>query len=641
MAVKTVSLVFVDGDDPGFDLLSFKFQDDMSALFSLDLMVQSASSAIELTAIVGKRVALLFGGGSLLPRVTGIVREVKMISTEQTGASRYVLFVVPPLWLTTRRVNHRVFQNRTAVQIVQDVLADYGSRMPAAVESFQGSYRERAYCVQYGETDHDFIFRLLADEGIAAFFDHADTSRWTLVDPTTLKTKEITPAIPVIEGSVGNAAPVPSIQTVVITGKIKTSAVAVRDYDHTNPAFLIKARETAKGAELFVDEKDLEAYSFNVGDARTEEQAKDRAQRLLDGARMSGRRLEMTLNTAVGAGNRIEVTGHVRDDVNKKLLVIRASAIGHELGSSQHIECIDADVPFRPRRKAAPRIIGTQTAFVVATTKGDEIDADELGQVKIEFRWDRRDLGVNTSRYVRVSQAWAGPDYGFICLPRVGDEVIVEFLDGDPDEPIIIGRVHNVVNVRPFKSKGEQTISVWRSRSSPGGKGFNQILLDDKAGAERLELHAQRDSRSETGHNSVTTVAVNESKKVGGCSSTHVAGSLSISSGSTSISTGACSLDAHDIKETSKTNISVAAADQLHESSVNHFVDTQGLWVHAGSIVQVVTPLLHVMSGNILLDAGGSSIEIKPGGIKIVSGGTVEVNGAVVDVKGTPIKLNS
>ena len=130
---------------------------------------------------------------------------------------------------------------------------------------------------------------------------------------------------------------------------------------------------------------------------------------------------------------------------------------------------------------------------MVARTDGHEIDASELGEVMVRFRWDKRNKQVDTSRPVRVSQAWAGQDYGLVCLPRVGDEVIVDFLDGDPDEPIIIGRLHNGVNVRPHRAPSEQTVSVWRSKSSPGGDGYNEILLDDKAGAERLDLRAQHD----------------------------------------------------------------------------------------------------------------------------------------------------
>ncbi|WP_437606065.1 type VI secretion system tip protein TssI/VgrG [Sorangium sp. So ce834] len=636
-----VTLSFLDAPDPGFHLLSYELRDDMSRLFSLDLLVESTDAALEMASLVGRRIALDLGPGIQLPRVTGILREVKVVSTETSGVSRYFLYIVPPLWLTTRRTNHRIFQDRTAVEIVDDVLADYGGRVPAPIKRLGGSYRKRSYCAQYGESDHDFIFRLLADEGIATCFDHTAGSQWVLVDQTDSLTPKRDAPIPYVEPALGNEPPVPSVSAVVVTAKIKTSAVAVRDYDHLNPSFTIQARSSAEGAELFVEENELEAYTFEVGEAQDEEQAKARAQRLLEATRVPGRRLEITANVAIAPGTRVRLAGHARADVNVPLLVTRTVVVGQERGASHHMECIDAAVPFRPRRLPRPRIIGTQTAFVVPTHAGDEIDADALGQVKIEFRWDRRGLRANTSRYVRVSQAWAGMDYGFICLPRVGDEVVVDFLDGDPDQPIVVGRVHNAVNVRPFSSPAERTISVWRSKSSPGGGGFNQILLDDKAGAERLELHAQLDFKSETGRDAVTLVGNNQTSRVSGNSSTTVSGAQSIGAGSTSISTGPYRLTARSIDMKSRTDIESVAVNIRRDGSLNHFVDTHGFWIDAKSVMQVVTPRFVVFSGDIVLDAGGSKIEISSGGIKITSGGTIEINGAIVDVKGTPIKLNS
>ncbi|WP_437827617.1 type VI secretion system Vgr family protein [Sorangium sp. So ce1153] len=652
-----VTLSFLDAPDPGFHLLSYELRDDMSQLFSLDLLVQATDAGIEMASLVGRRVALDLGPGNLLRRVTGLLREVKVVSTETTGVSRYILYVVPPLWLTTRRTNHRIFQDRTTVEIVDDVLADYGGRIEAPLKQLGGIYHKRSYCAQYGETDHDFIFRLLADEGIATRFDHTAGSTWELVDQTDSLTPKHETPIPYVEPSLGNEPPVPSVSAVVVTAKIKTSAVAVRGYDHLNPSFTLQARSTAEGAELFVEENELEAYTFEVSEARDEDQTKARAKRMLEAARAAGRRLEVTANVAIGPGTRVRLAGHARADANAALLVVRTIVVGQELGASYHMECIDASVPFRPRKLPRPRIIGTQTAFVVPTHPDDEIDADELGQVKIQFRWDRRNLRANTSRYVRVSQAWAGMDYGFICLPRVGDEVVVEFLDGDPDQPIIIGRVHNAVNVRPFRSAAERTISVWRSKSSPGGGGYNQILLDDKAGAERLEFHAQLDFKSETGRNAVTLVGSNQTSRISGNSSTTISGAQSIGAGSTSISTGPYRLTARSIDEKSQTNIETAAANIRRDSSLNHFVDTSGFWIDAKSVMQLSTPRFVVFSedivldsggakatlkgGDITLEAGGSKISISNGGIKITSSGTIEINGNVVDVKGKPIKLNS
>jgi type VI secretion system secreted protein VgrG len=638
----TASITLPDSPEVGFDLVSFELREAMSELFSLAVTVQSTNANIEMRALVGQGVVLHLGETSVLPRVAGIVREVRVASTETTGVSRYHLSVVPPLWLTTRRVNHRIFQDRTVPQIIEDVLQDYGGRIPAPVQRFGSSYAAKTYCAQYGETDHDFIFRLLSDEGITTFFDHAGGSRWVLVDQTDSLTPVLPATVPYIEPSFEHTpAAAPTVSHVVICAKIETSALRLRDYDFQKPSFTLEARSTAEGAELFVNEPELETYAYDAGDVRTEDQAARRARRLLQATRAPARRFELTANFPVGAGTRFSLAGHPRTDVNTRLLVIRSTTQGQLLSSSHHFECIDASAPYRPRRVPPPRIIGTQTAFVVPAAAGDEIDVDELGQVRVEFRWDRRGLGVNTSRMVRVSQSWAGPGYGLMCLPRAGDEVIVEFLDGDPDQPIIIGRVHNAVNVPPLKLPEQKTISVWRSRSSPGGAGYNQILLDDLAGSERIELHAERDFLAETGRNSTTTVGSDQRIRVDGHSSTTVAGAYSVQAQSSTLSTGDFKLTARNIKQEAMNDVEIDAANRLLEMSLNHFVETNGFWVHPAVIMQIVTPTLDVMCDKISLCCGGSSIEITSGGIKIKSAGTIEIHGGDVDVKGQPIKLNS
>lgn len=611
MPLKTVTLKFPDGDDHGFQLIAFRFYDELSTIFSLELTVQSEDSYIQLTNVVGKRVALAFENSSPLRGITGIIRAARAVSSENSGMSRYLLSVVPPLWLATRRINHRIFQNRTAVQIVEDVVRDYNNRVPAAVNLTNGTYRTREFTAQYGETDHDFIFRLLADEGITTFFDHANGSNWTLVESTTAQTTKYTNPSPVYAGSIpfvpqsiGADPPVPSIQSVVISGNLRTSAIAIRDYDHKNPKYLISAQETSEGAELYVDEEDLEAYHYDVGDVRSEKEASGRAKRLLDAARARRRRFVLTVNTAIGTGTRISVSGHPRDDVNTTLLVTHTRIMAQELGSFQEVECTDANIPFRPHPIRGPRIIGTQTAFVVPTQAGKKLDANELGEVKVEFRWDRRDRKADTSRYVRVSQAWAGQGYGLVCLPRVGDEVVVDFLDGDPDQPIIIGRVFNTVHPRPYSSKGEQTISVWRSRSFPGGNGYNEILLDDKAGSERLDLHAQHDytrivendSTVYVKHNDFLTVDFNKTDKI--------KKAYSMTAGSVTISTGPYLLMARTIKQLAQEFVFVKANDYI-------------MFECGGSTIQMFPDHIYISSPQIQIEASG-----------------------VVLVKGSPIDLN-
>ncbi|WP_437977835.1 type VI secretion system tip protein TssI/VgrG [Sorangium sp. So ce295] len=240
-------------------------------------------------------------------------------------------------------------------------------------------------------------------------------------------------------------------------------------------------------------------------------------------ARRAVRTFECHTSFALGAGARFTVEGHPRADVNGQLLVIRSRCAVTEGADGRParrnvLVCVPAGDPWRPARRPKPRIFGTQTAFVVGNKAGvDEIDVDEHGRVKVEFRWDRRDLHEgNPTRFVRVSQGWAGLDYGFVMLPRVNEEVIIAYLDGDPDEPVVVGRLHNAWSVAPLKLPAEKTRSIWKSKTSPGGEGFNQIMMEDKKGEELLELHAHRDN--------LVTAGANQTVDVGGDQKVHVAG---------------------------------------------------------------------------------------------------------------------
>ncbi|WP_437628016.1 type VI secretion system Vgr family protein [Sorangium sp. So ce1151] len=257
--------------------------------------------------------------------------------------------------------------------------------------------------------------------------------------------------------------------------------------------------------------------------AASEKQGEALARQYLDEARSERRTFECHTSFALGAGGRFTVEKHPRGDVNGQLLVIRSRCTVTEGADGRPVRrnvlvCVPARDPWRPSRRPKPRIFGTQTAFVVGNKAGvDEIDVDEHGRVKVEFRWDRRDLHEgNPTRFVRVSQGWAGLDYGMVMLPRVNEEVIIAYLDGDPDEPVVVGRLHNAWSVAPLKLPAEKTRSIWKSKTSPGGEGFNQIMMEDKKGEELLELHAHRDN--------LVTVGASQTVGVGGDQKIHVKG---------------------------------------------------------------------------------------------------------------------
>ncbi|WP_437535391.1 type VI secretion system tip protein TssI/VgrG [Sorangium sp. So ce726] len=521
-----VSLTFPRSGVTGFEVHQIEYRDALNELFELTLDVVSTDPEIDLSSVVGEEIVVELSTEPLLKKVHGIVRRVRQVSAEPSGVSRYELAVVPPLWLATRSADHRIFQGLTADGVCKVVASAYGGRIPAPSSLVASPDRPaREYRVQYGETDFDFMFRALAEEGLVSYFDHGPGgSDWVLSEDTAF-TDDGAPRVPFVPPvDAGMNAAGPAVSFIAITSSIETSMVTVRDYDFKKPEYVLDQRaETSQRA--FVREATLERYEFSTNrfTAASEKRGEALAKQYLEEARSERRTFECHTSFALGAGARFTVEGHPRADVNGQLLVIRSRCAVTEGSGGRPVRrnvlvCVPAGDPWRPARRPKPRIFGTQTAFVVGNKAGvDEIDVDEHGRVKVEFRWDRRELHEgNPTRFVRVSQGWAGLDYGFVMLPRVNEEVIIAYLDGDPDEPVVVGRLHNAWSVAPLKLPAEKTRSIWKSKTSPGGEGFNQIMMEDKKGEELLELHAHRDN--------LVTAGANQTVDVGGDQKVHVAG---------------------------------------------------------------------------------------------------------------------
>jgi type VI secretion system secreted protein VgrG len=413
------------------------------------------------------------------------------------------------------------------------------------------------------------------------------------------------------------------------------------------------AQEHPFDAGYFTREARLEAYSFGVGRFKSSSVGDGQAERELAARRAYARTYTCEASFAMPPGYRFTLSGHPNADLNKQLLVVRSRVLvddgtgpagaGSKKQSTHVLTCIDAQRSFFAPVKEKRRITGNQTAFVVGATPEGTVDVDDQGRVLLLFRWDRRDASADPpKRRVRVSQAWAGNGFGFVTLPRIGDEVVVSYDDGDPEQPLVVGRVHDKTVPMPLNLPAERTQAVWRSRSfndGGPGDGYNRILMDDQTGAERLELHAQRDFKSETGHDSVTTVGNNASSTVAGNSTNKVSGSYSLSAGSTSISTGPYSLSASTITESARTDMTLTAGDKRTDESANHFLKSGSFYVTLDDVFQINAAHLHafcgssiklVCPGKIELICGGSSIVLTPGGIAITSSGIVTINGGLV-----------
>jgi type VI secretion system secreted protein VgrG len=617
-----------EGPISGITVHRFQLRDALSELFELSITLASTDPAVDMHAVVGEGVVVTFhdepteGQGT----VEGIVRSVRqltsaVVSTTTAGASTYEVVIVPPLWLTTRRRNHRIFEKKSAVDIVTEILADYGSKIPAPSKRIRKDPQVREYVVQYGETDYEFISRVLAADFLTSYFDHQNHGAYTLIDDTVQMTSGPGEAVPFLPPS-NLTTPPPHVLNVVVASSIETSQARVRDYNYENSPNDLEGQDSkAPDGGHFKNEADLEAYMFEIGEFTDKGAGDERAKHHLEALRARARTYTLQANFTVGPGRRMKLGGHPRSDANDDFLVIRTRIIcddGAERGITPtprptaefFLEGIKASVPFLPSPRPKPKIHGTQTGVVVnkdGDVDGDKgnVVADSMSRVKVRFQWQKQTDKSKKTRPVRVSQAWAGTKFGFFVMPRVGDEVVIAYLDGDPDEPLIVGRVHNSPKVNPINPEGaEKTISTWRSQTIGNPSGFNEVLMDDLLDKERLELHAQKDYKRTVEHDSTLIVKHDETLTVGGNKSDKINKAYSMSAGSVSISCGPYTLGASEIKETAKTTFVMEAGDQI------------------------------------LLKVGGSSITLEPGGITIEAPKiTIHANG-VVDIDGSLIELN-
>jgi len=409
--------------------------------------------------------------------------------------------VVPRLWTLRHTRRSRIFQELSVPDIVHKVLDEAGVEHRLAL---QGSYRKREYCVQYRESDLDFISRLLEEEGIFYYFEHSDSAH-TLVLNDASNSCEPMPgdARLIFRERSSMVAASEFIHEFASSLEVQPGAVALRDFNFTRPSMDLTTSSTAADAE-----QSLEVYDYP---ARYEEAPTGKTL-----AKVRLEELRVRSEMATGASNcRRLVVGHVFEldeypvpALNRGYLLLSVRHVGRQpevltfdQASAEDSEayrgefvCIPAQVPYRPRRLTPrPTIAGAQTAIVVGPA-GEEIHTDEYGRIKVQFHWDREGKHDDkASCWIRVAQAWAGAGWGALYLPRIGQEVVVEFLEGDPDRPLVTGSVYNGQNPSPIALPEHKTQSTLRSSSSPGDGGFNELRIEDSAGSEQVYLHAQKD----------------------------------------------------------------------------------------------------------------------------------------------------
>ncbi len=526
--------VHVDSRD-ALDVRHFAVEQRISSLFRVTITAVSESAEIDFDAVVGRPASFRMDGG--LPadapvRVwTGVCERIAQVGVDEAGLSTYEITLVPALWLATQRRNHRIFQQMSELDVARKILGEWGIDPDLRIA---GAYRKREYRVQYGESDYAFVCRMLEEAGVSFFFEVGDAeTRMVLSDAPQAGAPRR--ALPFRDSP--TVAPQREHVTKVRVGRqVRPGRYTVRDHDpRLSPSYpLVAGAAAGDGVEARLERYDYVpgAFSFDtdqgedlpVGDDRgktrsVESEAGALAGKRLEAERSGAKECSFETNVAdLAPGVVTSVVDHPRSDVaGAPLLVTASSMSGHVNGEWTHrVEARRADAPYRPALSTPkPRISGVESATVVGPA-GEEIHTDELGRVRVHFHWDRESrMDQKSSCWIHVSQTWSGAGYGGTNLPRVGQEVLVDFLGGDPDRPIITGRVYTSLQKTPYKLPDHKTQSAWKSSSSPHTGGYNEIMFEDAAGRELVRMQAEKDLHKLVKHDEQVTIGRDRTKRVG------------------------------------------------------------------------------------------------------------------------------
>ncbi|MBX7084218.1 MAG: type VI secretion system tip protein VgrG [Nannocystaceae bacterium] len=533
--IERVNYVFRTDDGPQaeFDVHRFHLIEAIDAPFELSLELVTADLDATIDDLLGAACTLEIQRGDRMRPIYGICDRVDYLGVSEDQIV-VAIRVVPAFALLAQETNSRIFQDQSVQDIVKAVLdaglAPY-TRTFDPGSSTRGT-AVRDYCVQYRESDLDFVSRLLEEEGISYHFVHDEgqghevlTLGYENTDYPDIANVDGSALVPVVPTGADNYER-ESIAGLDYRRLLTTTATKQMDFDWLAPTAALFSEATGtddRGRTRRVYRHDQRRFITDDAADRTTEHR----DALLSMSKVGHGTGNVIMFTPCSL---FEVERHDRADLEGRYVltrvehrgfcpdVLRATSEGARGGTryANSFSCVPEASVLRPmRQRPKPRAYGPETATVVGPS-GEEIHVDEHGRIKVQFHWEEEPKYDDTSScWIRVRQSWAGPGWGFQFIPRVGMEVVVEFLAGNPDRPLVSGSVYNGTNAYPYAMPGEKTKSAIKT-DSVGGDGSNEIRFEDAAGSEELYLHAQKDMNTSVGNNQSTTVGADRTLTVSG-----------------------------------------------------------------------------------------------------------------------------
>ena len=612
-----------------FSVVGFALTERLSELFQGRLNLASTDPSVGAPDVLEQPVDLvIWRDGAPLRRFTGVVSEFAR-SDSGHRRTRYELVIRPPLWRLELMHNSRIFQNQSTDAIVRTLLEERG--IVDSVFDLKRSPQEREYCVQHRESDLAFVERLAAEEGWHYRYQHGSLDAQ---EPPALMFADHHGDAPRLEaatynGTAGANPRTPCVFRFAYRERVRPASVAMKDYTFTNPAYALMHEQSGNP---LVHREDYQHFDYP---GRFKQDASGRP---FTEARLEA--LRSDASTASGESNRpdfapgarVPLTDHDNETMNRDWLLTAITHTGsqpqalEEEGGSEptrygnHFNAVPADHVWRPLCEHKPLMDGPQMA-VVTGPEGEEIHCDQYGRVKVRFPWDRyAKKDEHSSAWLRVSQGWAGGQYGFTALPRIGHEVIVSFLDGDPDQPIITGRTYHATNTPPYALPEHKTRTTLKTQTHQG-EGSNELRFEDEADQEQIYIHAQKDLDLLTENNRTEVIKNDSHLTVNNHRKTHIKGNAHTTvDGDRRVQTG----QDHSFHVTGTLHLKAGTAWLSDSGTELHIKAGQKAVIEAGA--------------EITLKAGGSFVKIDPGGVAL-GGAAIKLNAGGSPGKGSGQKV--